>query len=136
MTHSILCTVPDSARAEQIVGDLRAGGFYSEEISVLLPDRTGTRDFAYEHHTKAPEGAVAGAGTGGVLIGMGVPEHEARQYEGKLREGNVLLSVLVTDRGRRQFARDILELNRAQDISVVGDAPVPAAQSPYRVRRA
>jgi hypothetical protein len=34
---------------------------------VLLPDKTGTRDFAHEHHTKAPEGAAAGAGTLGVV---------------------------------------------------------------------
>jgi tetrahydromethanopterin S-methyltransferase subunit C len=36
---------------------------------VLLPDVKGTRDFAHEHHTKAPEGAAAGAGAGGVLGG-------------------------------------------------------------------
>src|SRR5205807_9076492 len=41
----------------------------SNDISVLLPDKTGTRDFAHEKGTKAPEGAVTGAGTGGILGG-------------------------------------------------------------------
>jgi hypothetical protein len=33
-------------------------GFSANDISVLLPDKTGTRDFAHEQHTKAPEGAA------------------------------------------------------------------------------
>jgi CheY-like chemotaxis protein len=37
-----------------------------DDISVLFPNRDGTKDFAHEHNTKAPEGAVAGVGTGGV----------------------------------------------------------------------
>lgn len=39
------------------------------DISVLFPDKRGTKDFAHEHNTKAPEGAAAGAGAGGVLGG-------------------------------------------------------------------
>jgi hypothetical protein len=132
MTQSILGIVPDPERAEQVVGDLRAGGYYDEEISVIFCDWTGTRDFAHEHNTHAPEGALVGGPAGG-LIGTGVPEHEAQQYERMLRAGDVLLSVLVVDRGRRQLARDILELNRARDISVVGDTLAPAS---YRAHRA
>jgi len=36
---------------------------------VLFPENTGTRDFAHEKNTKAPEGASTGAGTGAVLGG-------------------------------------------------------------------
>ena len=36
---------------------------------MLLPDNTGTKDFAHEKHTKAPEGIAAGAGTGAVVGG-------------------------------------------------------------------
>ena len=36
---------------------------------MLLPDKAGTKDFAHEQHTKAPEGAATGAGTGAVLGG-------------------------------------------------------------------
>jgi hypothetical protein len=69
MTNSILAIVPDAVHAERILGELRAAGFVGEDISVLFPDRTGTRDFAHEHHTKAPEGAATGAGAGGALGG-------------------------------------------------------------------
>src|SRR5207247_2408681 len=41
----------------------------SEDISVLLPDNIGTKDFAHEKHTKAPEGATAGAGAGAIVGG-------------------------------------------------------------------
>src|SRR4029077_19616790 len=44
-------------------------GFPSNNISVLFPDKATTRDFAHEKHTKAPEGATIGAGTGGVVGG-------------------------------------------------------------------
>ena len=58
MSKSILCIVPDRIRAEMIVRDLQRAGFVNDDISVLMPDRAGTRDFAHEHGTKAPEGAV------------------------------------------------------------------------------
>ncbi|HKP56330.1 MAG TPA: DUF3341 domain-containing protein [Polyangiales bacterium] len=56
-------------RTETVVSELQQRGIPSSAISVLLPDKQGTRDFAHEHNTKAPEGAVAGAGTGGVIGG-------------------------------------------------------------------
>src|SRR5262245_26742852 len=56
-------------QAERIVDDLKQAGFSSNDISALLPDDRGTRDFAVEKQTKAPEGATAGAGTGGVIGG-------------------------------------------------------------------
>ena len=43
--------------------------FRNTDISVLLPENEGTKDFAHEKQTKAPEGAAAGAGTGAVLGG-------------------------------------------------------------------
>src|SRR4030095_11077898 len=50
--------------------DLKLAGFSNNDISVLLPDKQGTRDFAHEKNTKAPEGAAAGAGTGGAIGGV------------------------------------------------------------------
>jgi len=49
--------------------DLRTAGFSGDDISVLMADKAGTRDFAHEHNTKAPEGAATGAGTGAVVGG-------------------------------------------------------------------
>src|SRR3954464_10317164 len=59
----------DRQQVEQAVDTLLDNGFRSEDISVLLPDNVGTKDFAHEKHTKAPEGATAGAGTGAVIGG-------------------------------------------------------------------
>jgi len=54
---------------ENAVDTLIDNGFRPEDISVLLPDNVGTKDFAAEKNTKAPEGAATGAGTGAVVGG-------------------------------------------------------------------
>ena len=56
-------------QAINIANQLQSAGFSPNDISVLFPDKTGTRDFAHEQHTKAPEGAATGAGGGAVLGG-------------------------------------------------------------------
>lgn len=60
---------PTRGQAEEAVDRLLAGGFRNEDISVLLQDNVGTKDFAHEKHTKAPEGTAAGVVTGGVIGG-------------------------------------------------------------------
>jgi hypothetical protein len=69
MKKAVMCIVQRQEQAEAIVSQLQSVGFSPNDISVLFPDKSGTKDFAHEHNTKAPEGAVAGAGTGGVLGG-------------------------------------------------------------------
>src|SRR5437016_5138980 len=54
---------------ERAVDALRVAGFRNTDISVLFPENVGTKDFAHEKGTKAPEGATAGAGTGAVVGG-------------------------------------------------------------------
>ena len=56
-------------QAELSVDRLLAAGFSNCDISVLLPDFQGTRDFAHQKTTKAPEGATAGGTTGGAIGG-------------------------------------------------------------------
>lgn len=55
--------------AENAVDQLVAASFRQEDISVLLQDNVGTKDFAHEKRTKAPEGATTGAVAGGVIGG-------------------------------------------------------------------
>jgi hypothetical protein len=57
------------AVAEQAVDDLIANGFWKEDISILMPENVGTKDFAHEKGTKAPEGVATGATAGGVVGG-------------------------------------------------------------------
>jgi len=59
---------PDRLSTENGVAALKEAGFRNTDISVLFPENVGTKDFAHEKNTKAPEGAVAGV-TSGALIG-------------------------------------------------------------------
>jgi hypothetical protein len=171
MAKAVLCIAKSEDQALRIINDLKAAGFSNNAISVLLPDREGTRDFAHETHTKAPEGAATGAVAGGVaagvlgwlagigslaipgvgpliaagpimtalggaaaggaagglvgaLVGFGIPEYEAKQYEGKLRSGNVLISVHTEDSDEKKVAKEIFERSHASDISTTGEARV------------
>src|SRR3979490_495786 len=56
-------------QVESAVDALRAAGFRNTDISVLFPENIGSKDFAHEKGTKAPEGATAGGGTGFVIGG-------------------------------------------------------------------
>jgi hypothetical protein len=69
MKKSVIGVVETQIQAERIVDDLQTSGVLPDEISVLFPDLRGTKAFAHEHHTKAPEGAVAGVSAGGVVGG-------------------------------------------------------------------
>ena len=171
MAKAVFGIAKTYGQAKTIVESLKASGFSNNDISVLFPDKAGTRDFAHEKSTKAPEGAATGAGTGGVLggvlgwlvgigslaipgigpfvaagpimaalggaavgatvggltgalVGLGIPEYEAKRYEGKLREGNILISVHSEDSKETDRAKKILETNGAEDISSSSEAGV------------
>ena len=66
---SVICIAKTLDQAVTIVDRLKAANFSNNDISVLLPDKSGTKDFAHEQHTKAPEGAATGGVAGGVLGG-------------------------------------------------------------------
>ena len=72
--------------------------------------------------------ALAGVGAGGAvggitgaLIGMGIPEHAAKRYEVRVKEGGILLSVHSDNAEWTKRAKDLLERTGAQDISVTGE---------------
>ena len=66
---SVFCIVTTRDQADQIVERLKAENFSNNDISALFANQDTTHDFAHEKHTKAPEGAITGVGTGGVLGG-------------------------------------------------------------------
>jgi hypothetical protein len=170
---SIYCIANSVPQAVRIADRLRGVGFSADDISVLLPDKSGTRDFAVDNSTKLPEGAAVGAGAGaalggalgwlagigalaipglgpmiaagpimaalsgaatgglvggvtGALTGMGIPEYEAQRYEGKLREGRILISVHTDTSDQAASARTIFSEENAEDISTGGEVAVPA----------
>jgi hypothetical protein len=149
---------------ESAVDALQAGGFRSTDISVLVPENVGTKDFGHEKHPKAPEGATAGGISGGIiggalgwlagigalaipgagpliaagpivaalagigiggavvglagaLVGMGIPEYEAKRYEGRIQAGGILLSVHSDNAEWSSKAKEILRTTGAEDIA-------------------
>src|SRR6202521_2712953 len=59
----------DRSSVDRAVEALKAAGFSNNDVSALFPENQGTKDFAHEKNTKAPEGATTGAGTGALLGG-------------------------------------------------------------------
>ncbi len=59
----------DRSGAESAVDQMKSAGFRNSDISVLLQDKAGTKDFAHEKNTKAPEGATTGVASGAVIGG-------------------------------------------------------------------
>jgi hypothetical protein len=81
--------------------------------------------------------ALAGAGVGGAiggitgaLIGMGIPEYEAKRYEGRVKDGGILLSVHSDRSDWTKRAKEILKRTGAQDISSTGEASSDDDTSP------
>jgi len=173
-----MCIVQNQTQANSIVGNLQNAGFSSNDISVLFPDRQGSKDFAHEHNTKAPEGAVAGVGVGGALggtigllagigalaipglgpfiaagpllaafsgaaagatvggitgalIGLGIPEIEAKRYEGKIRSGNILISVHTAKSDEQKRAEEIFKTAHADDICSSSESSVPKVKDSH-----
>ena len=154
--NKVVCGIyRDRMQVEGSVDRLIAAGFRSEDVSVLMADNVGTKDFAHEKHTKLPEGTASGATAGGViggtlgllagigtlaipglgpfiaagpimaglaelgagsvvgglagaLVGMGIPEYEAKRYDGLVKEGGILLSVHCDNSDWVDKAKDIL----------------------------
>lgn len=62
-------------------------------------------------------GAVSGA-----LVGMGMPEYEAKRYEGRVKEGGILLSVHCCSSERVERAEEALNRSGARDVSSASEA--------------
>lgn len=72
-------------------------------------------------------GGAVGTAAGGIvgaLVGMGIPEFEAKRYDAKIREGNILISVHTEDSKQRDVAKDIFKRLNADDISTGSEASV------------
>lgn len=78
-------------------------------------------------------GAVGGIAGG--LIGAGMPEYEAKRYEGRIRKGGVLLSVHCDDGPFTNRAKEILKNSGAEDIASSGEAKADFAVSDHALPR-
>jgi hypothetical protein len=166
---AVLGLYSNRRQVENAVDELKAQGFRNTDVSVLFSENVGTKDFAHEKGTKAPEGlatgatsgaviggalgwlagigalaipgvgpliaagpiigALTGVGVGGTvggiaggLVGLGIPEYEAKRYEGRIKSGNILLSVHADDSNWVRKAERILKDTGAEDISSTAEA--------------
>ena len=63
-------------------------------------------------------------GVTGALIGMGIPEFEAKRYEGRLQKGGILLSVHCDTTGDIKRAKEVLKATGGEDVSSTGESSV------------
>jgi hypothetical protein len=75
--------------------------------------------------TGAVTGGVAG-GVSGALVGLGIPEDEAKYYDSQLREGRTLMTVRADD--RYDDASDIVRRRRGYDYATRGDRPMTTTE--------
>ncbi len=73
-------------------------------------------------------GATIG-GIAGALVGYGIPEFEAKRYEGKVVGGGILVSVHIAGPWARRRAYAVFGRHGAEDISVADEA---RADFPWR----
>jgi uncharacterized membrane protein len=64
-------------------------------------------------------GAVGGIS--GALIGYGIPEYEAKRYEGYIKDGGILISVHVDNSEWAEKAKSLLEATGAKDVAVTSE---------------
>lgn len=133
--HEQHTKAPEGATAGGLVG-ASAGGVLGWLIGLGTLAIPGVGPFVAAGPLVA---ALAGVGVGGAaggligaLVGMGIPEYEAKRYEGKLRQGNILISVHTDDAKQRARAKDVFEVAGAEDISYTSEASVPKDATVYR----
>lgn len=86
--------------------------------------------------------ALAGAGGAGIaggvlgsLAGMGVPEYEAKRYEGRVKSGGILLSVHCDSGDWEKRAEQILKECGAEDVSKTSESSADYAITEKPLRR-
>jgi hypothetical protein len=170
----------DRSEIEEAVSTLKQAGFRNTDISLLVPENEGSKDFVHQKSTKAPEGAITGGGSGaviggalgwvagvglmavpglgpfiaagpimgtlagmgvggtlgsllGALVGVGFPEYEAKRFEGRIRQGGMLLSVHCDTDEWVKRAKRLLADTGATDVAAASEAPADymASDKPF-----
>ncbi len=180
---SVMGIYPDRTTVSDAVNVLQKAGYRLTDISVLASDNAGSKDFAHEKHTKAPEGAalaaaagavigaalawivsiqtvtiagsnplaaagpvlaaLAGAGAGGAvgwiagwLAGWRLTEYVAKRYDGRIRNGGILLSVHCDTPEWCARAKKTLKDTGARSISAAAESAADFGTSDKPTERA
>lgn len=165
---AVFAMYPSRSAVEEAIQHLRHGGFRATDVSVMIPENVGTKDFGHEKGTKAAEGAIVGTVAGGLiggvlawlitvgiiaipsltqltaggpivaalagmgalgalgaligaLVGLGVPEYEAVRYQGRIRDGGVLMSVHCDNSDWVNRAKEGLRHTGGLDVGVASE---------------
>ncbi|MFT3684443.1 MAG: hypothetical protein QM783_05860 [Phycisphaerales bacterium] len=73
MATSVFGIGNSESQVRTAIDRLKAAGFAENDISVLFPDKSTTRDFAIKHNTKVGEGTAVGGvagGAAGMTVGL------------------------------------------------------------------
>ena len=121
-----LAKAPEGATTGAETGSVLGGGFgWLVGIGALtIP---GVGPFVAAGPIKAALAGAAAGGISGTLVGFGIPEYEAKQYEGKICKGNVLISVHAEGGKEVEKAEEIFKREGATDISHTGEKSIEAA---------
>jgi len=125
--HEEHSKAPEGAAAGVIAGGVAAGVLgWLAGIGTLAIPGVGPLIAAGPIMAALSAAAVGGAigGMAGALVGFGIPELEAKQYEGKVKDGNILISVHTEDSKERKAAMEIFDDAHASDIAYTGEARV------------
>jgi len=60
----------------------------------------------------------------GALVGMGIPEYEAKRYEGRVKDGGILVSVHCDSSEEVSRAKDLLKAVGGEDVASAGEKAV------------
>ena len=168
---SVFCIATSRLQAERIVDQLKSANLPNHDISAWFADRETSHHFAEERNINVLEGAMSGAGAGGIigaavgwiagigamaipgagpfiaagpivaafkgavigaatgsvaggLIGIGIPESEARRMKERVRNGNILISFAGRS-GEISRAKNIFLYAGAEDICTTGEVSIP-----------
>jgi len=159
---SIFCIATSRDQAEQIVDCLRAAKFSNHDVAVLFLDKSTSHAAAHEQNhgalgwlTGIGPLAIPGAGpfivagpiiaaaavsaVGGItrgLIGLGLSEPDARNYDGQVNAGHILISVHSDHWGEIPQSKDIFTKAGAHHICTAGDSAVKDRLPHQRVTHA
>ena len=139
MSKTITALFETRAESENALCALEHAGFTKDQVTMLVSEETRARHFGIEKSTRLENGAVMGVSFGGLvsalylslasadtmpipaltLVGLGVPDYEAKLYQEKIRKGYILVMVIVTDNIRAECAEFILEAADAQNMMAI-----------------
>jgi hypothetical protein len=155
MRAAVFGIFPSMHPSLRAIDALIVAGFPKGDISVLMADRAGSKDFAnalavFTGIRSLPMpglGSLIGAGPilaplaglgaqgavggfVGALAGLGIPENEAKRYESRLKDGRILLSIHCDTSEDVVLATETIERRGARDVSFANEEGIGSSRSP------